>query len=128
MHNLIGLIRSEAAYTTLYGAAFLKPTRVGEYDAAIDNNATAVIHACTEAAHRENCADRATYETARQDTAQFILAVIEDTWVRELQETKNLYTDIKPKALVSQLQAVCTGRHSLDLLAHHTKCSATPLK
>ena len=45
VHNLIGLIRPEAAYITRYGAAFPKPTRVGSYDASIDDGATAVVRA-----------------------------------------------------------------------------------
>ena len=45
VHNLIGLIWTEAAYTTRYVAAFLKPTRVGTYDATIDDDATAVVRA-----------------------------------------------------------------------------------
>ena len=41
-HNLIGLIGPVAAYTKRYGAEFVEPTRVGTYDATIDDNATAV--------------------------------------------------------------------------------------
>ena len=84
VYNLIGLIRPEASYTTLYGAAFLEPTRVGAYDVTIENDDTAVVCARTEYAHKAKCTDRATNETAQQETAQFILAVVEDTWVREL--------------------------------------------
>ena len=84
VHNLIGLIWPEAAYTMRYGAEFFKTTRLGAYNATIDDNATAVVRAHTEAAHKANRADRATYETARQETVQFILAVVKHTWVREL--------------------------------------------
>ena len=66
VHNLIVLIRPEAAYTTCYGTALLETTRVGAYDAEIGNNATAVFRACIEAAHKEKRADRATYETAQK--------------------------------------------------------------
>ena len=71
VHNLIGLIWPEAAYITRYGAAFPKSTRVGAYNASIEDNATAVVRARTEAAHKAKCANRATYKTARQETAQF---------------------------------------------------------
>ena len=84
VHNLIGLIWLEAAYVPRYGEAFPEPTRVGAYDKMIDENATAVVLTLTEAAHKAKCADRATYETARRETTQFVLAVIGDTWVREL--------------------------------------------
>ena len=41
-YNLIGLIGPVAAYTKRYSAEFVQPTRVGAYDATIDENATAV--------------------------------------------------------------------------------------
>ena len=82
VHNLISLIWPEASYTTRYGAAFLEPTRVGAYDATIDNDATAVLSVHTETAHQANRADRANYKMTWRETTQFILAVVEDTWVR----------------------------------------------
>ena len=81
-HNLIGLIRTVAAYKTQYGSAFVKPTRVGAYDATINDNTTSVVCARTESAYKAKRAKRGTYEPTRQDTAQFILTVVEDTWVR----------------------------------------------
>ena len=65
---MIGLIRPEAAYVARYGEAFPKPTRVRAYNNTIYDNATAVVHARTEAAHKSKRADRATYETARRET------------------------------------------------------------
>ena len=64
VHNLIGLIRPEAAYVARYGEAVPNPTRVGSYNKNIDNNATVVVRARSEAAHQAKRADRATYETA----------------------------------------------------------------
>ena len=119
VHNLIGLIRPEAAYITSYGAAFLEPMRVVAYFATINDDSMAVVRARTEAAHKAKSANRATYKTARRETAQFILAVVNDTWVRELRNTETIYTDVAPKALIAHLQAGCTGRHSLDLMALH---------
>ena len=60
-----------------------------------------VVRARTEAACKAKRADRGTYEAARQETVQFILAVIEDTWVQELQDTETFYTNVAPKALIS---------------------------
>ena len=48
-----------------------------------------------------------------------MLAVVDDMWVRELRDTDSLYTEVDPKDLSSHLQAGCTGRHALDLLALH---------
>ena len=84
VHNLIGLIWPEAAYVARYSKVFPEPTRVGAYNKNIDDDATAVARARSEAAHKAKRVDRATYETARQETTQFVLAVVADTWVREL--------------------------------------------
>ena len=81
VHNLISLIRPEATYVARYGEAFPEPTRFGAYEKSIDDDATAVVRARTEAAHKAKRADRATYETVRQETTQFALAIVVDTWV-----------------------------------------------
>ena len=62
-----------------------------------------------------------TYETARQEMEQFILAVVDGMWVRDIRDTETLYTEVAPKALLSHLQAGCLGRHALDLLALHNE-------
>ena len=110
-----------AADITRYSAAFTKPTRVVAYDASIDDKTVAVVRARTEAAHKAKRANRATSKTARRETAQFILAVVGNTWVGELHNTKTLYTNVAPKALLSHLQSGCTGRHALNLLALHNE-------
>ena len=50
-----------------------------------------------------------------------MLAVVADTWVRELRDPEMIYTDVDPWDLLAHLQAGCTGRHALDLLALHNK-------
>ena len=102
-HNLIGFIRLVAAYTTSYGAEFVKPTRVGAYNETIEDNVTAVIRARTEAAHKSMRSDRGTYETEWRETAQFILTVVKDMWVRELRDTETFYTEVATKALLAHL-------------------------
>ena len=124
---MIGLIRPEAAYIALYGEAFPEPTRVGAYGKTIDNDATTVVRTRTKAAHKAKHADRATYETARQETAQFVLAVVDDTWVRELQDADSINTKVSSKDLFSHLQAGYTVRHALDLLALHNEIALPPL-
>ena len=44
-HNLIGIVWEKPAYLKRYGKAFPKPTRVGDYDLKIDDDATAVVRA-----------------------------------------------------------------------------------
>ena len=68
VHNIIDLIRPEAAYVARYGKAFHDTTRVKAYNPNIENNATAVVRAQSEAAHKAKRANRATFETARRET------------------------------------------------------------
>ena len=119
--NLIGLIRPKTAYVARYGEASPDPKRVGAYNPDIDNDATAVVRARLEAAHKEKRADRGTFETARQEMTQFVLAVVADIWVRKLRYTDSLYTKVGPEDLFAHLQAGCTGRHALNLLALHNE-------
>ena len=86
MHNLFGIVQAKPAYLKRYGEVFPEPTRVGAYDLEINDAATAVVRARLEAAHKARRADRATYDTARRETTQFVLAVVADTWVRELRD------------------------------------------
>ena len=127
-HNLIFLIRSVAVYTTRYGAALVQPTKVRAYNVEIDNYSTAVVRALTKAVHKSKRAYRGTYETARQETAQFILAVVKDAWVRELRDMETLYTDVAPKVLLAHLQSGCTGCHAFNLLALHNEMQRYHLK
>ena len=81
VHNLIGLIRPKAACVARYGEALPDPKRVGAYNPNIDNSATAIVRARLQAAHKAKRANHATFETARGETTQFVLAVVADTWV-----------------------------------------------
>ena len=118
-HNLVGIVREKPAYLKRYGETFPEPRRVGAYDLEINDNATSVIRACLKAAHKARRADFATYDTARRETTQFVLAVVADTWVRELRDLETIYTKVDPQYLLAHLQAGCTGRHALVILALH---------
>ena len=50
-----------------------------------------------------------------------MLAVVADTWVRELRYIDSIFTKVAPKDIFAHLQAGCTGRHALDLLALHNE-------
>ena len=82
VHKLIGLIQLEAAYVARYSEAFPEPIRVRAFDKNIDDNATAVVRALSEAVHKAKRANRATFDTAQWGTTKFVLAVVTDTWVQ----------------------------------------------
>ena len=50
-----------------------------------------------------------------------MLAVVADTWVRELRDPETIYTEVDPRDLLDHLQAGCTGQHALNLLALHNE-------
>ena len=50
-----------------------------------------------------------------------MIAVVANTWVRELWDSDSLYTKVTPKERFSHLQAGRTGRQALDLLALHNE-------
>ena len=81
-HNLIGIIRSKSVYLKRYDEAFPKPQRVKSYNLEINDDTTSVVRARLKAAHKARRADRATFETMRQETTQFVLSVVADTWVQ----------------------------------------------
>ena len=57
-----------------------------------------------------------------------MLAIFADTWVRELRDPETIYTEVDPRDLLTHLQAGCTGRHALDLLALHNEMQRYHLK
>ena len=73
---MIGIIRAKPAYLKCYGEAFPEPKRVRASDLEIDDDDTAVVRARLEEAHKARRADRATFDTARRETTQFVLAVV----------------------------------------------------
>ena len=50
-----------------------------------------------------------------------MLAVVTDTWVRKLRDSDSIYTEVSPKDLFAHLQAGCTVRKDLNLLALHNE-------
>ena len=57
------------------------------------------------------------YVSACRKTSKFILAIVEDTRVRELRNPNIFYAAVLPRNLLDHLQLVCGGLHALDVLA-----------
>lgn len=113
---MVGIILNNSAYRAEYGTSFARPTKLPIYDAAIQEEAQPVVCARMEAEHKARRADYKIYETAKRESQQFILAVVEDTWVRELKSSSTFYARVKAKDLLDHLQATCTGLHALYVL------------
>ena len=124
VHNLIGIVRAKPVYLKRYGEAFPEPTRVGAYDLDIDDDATSVVRARLEAAHKAWRADRSKYDTARRETTQFVLAVVADTWVRELKDPETIYTEVDPQDPWRTYKQGAPAGTPLNSLRCIMKCSA----
>ena len=114
---LTGLVMDEDNYKRRYHAKLPMPTNTTVYDETITNNATTVVQAKTEAVHTAKIMDYLLFAAAERETCDFILTVVEDTWVCELQETATFYTAMAPHELLDHLQTLCGGLHALDMLA-----------
>ena len=74
------------------------------------------MRVCCEAAHTAKKEDYRLLAAAERESSKFILAVVEDTWVRELCDPDLFYTAIKPRDLLKHLEAMCVGFHATNVL------------
>ena len=112
----MSLVLGEENYKPCYCSKFPKPTKPAVYDETIPNNAMNCFQAKAEAVHKEIIADYLLFATTERETRDFILAVIEDTWVRKLREPITFYITVSPFELISHLQTICGGLHALNVL------------
>ena len=67
-------------------------------------------------------ADWETYDAAEIKANRFIVCVVADVWIYPLSKgIPTFYAKQKTKELLDQLQVVCTGHHSIYLLALQDK-------
>ena len=115
-HSLVALILDAAEYFKLYNATFIRPTRLGAYDSSIADDASNRVRAEAEAKWTAKRKDLEIFEVTERELRKFILAIVEDTWVRELKDANTFYTKVTGKALLDHLQASCLGTHAIDAL------------
>ena len=108
---------SDAAYTARYTTTFPPLNRVSHYDSNIADDAEKGARAKAESKHNVKKADYNMYVSACREAGKFILAVVEDTWVRELCDPDIFYALILPRDLLDHLQLSCGSLHALDVLA-----------
>ena len=87
---------NEDKYKMRHGANFPTPTRPVIYDVDIPIDASNSVRFLREAAHTTKKEDYRLFSYANRKTSKFILAVVEDTWVRKLRDPDLFYTAIKP--------------------------------
>ena len=70
-----------------------------------------------EAVHKAVRSDYGLYESAERGARQFILEVVEETYIRDLKHPRFFYTRVTPMEFLNHLQSTCGGLHAIDLLA-----------
>jgi len=133
VHNLVGLIQTEADYTDEYSTAFVRPGRMAAYDASIPSDANNLVRAKAEAQWTARLKDTATYDATERSLRKFVISKVEDTWIRELKDGKFFYTRRTAKEIIDHLQAGCLGTHAIDALSlqiamqdYHHKAEGIP--
>ena len=86
-----------------------------------------------EAVHKAVRRDYSRFEAAERRVCQFILDVVEDTYLRELKSSKFYYTTVQPIEFLDHLQVTCGGLYAIDILAlqgetqnAHKECDEIP--
>ena len=116
-HNLMGLILSDFEYQERHENAFpAYLTRPKAYP-EVAKEASLGDRAQIEATHKAKVKDWETIDCARREVRAFIIANVEDTWIREHHDPVTMYSYVSPRTLLNHLWASCTGLHSLDVLA-----------
>ena len=103
MHNILGLVMYKEYYKQRSCTKFPTPTKPA-YDKTIPNNVTNLDRSKAEAVHTAKIADYELLAAAEHETRDFILTVVDDTWVHELREPFTFYTDVAPSELLNHLK------------------------
>ena len=121
IHNLVGLIQDKLSYLADYKEAFPLQKKPGIYDTTITDSTKDAIRAQKEAIHKAKRQDFKFFAGAERGVRNFIIAVVSETYIRDLRHSKFFYTRVKPKELLTHLQSMCDGLHALDVLALQEK-------
>ena len=114
--NLVGLIMDEDAHKAYHGSNFPTPSRPAIYNGNIPTDASNSVRVRCKASQTTKKEDYRLFAAAEHDSKKFILAVVEDMWVRELCDPDIFYTSVNPRDLLKHLQAMCVGLYATDVL------------
>ena len=92
-HNLSGVILPSDRYEQIYNkGAYVIPSFIALYDDTIEKYATRIDVHCAEGNHKARRNDRQIYKTADNACRTFIMAVVDETWYKELKDPDTFYT------------------------------------
>ena len=111
------LIWSMSKYMATHrGVAFPSPTMPEIYDPSIaDDNKTAVVRK-KEITRRACVVDYNIFAKAKLKAQAFILHTVDKTWVLELKDEDTLFKAVSPEQLLTHLQTICGGLHTIDVM------------
>ena len=82
---------------------FPMPTKMAVYDEMVLNNSTNVVRAKAKSIHTSKIAYYLLFATAKRETRDFILAVVDNTWVRKLRNPVRFYTATAPLEILDHM-------------------------
>ncbi len=116
IHNLWGLVASVDCYLHHYGTPFVRPaTHPACYDPVINAEASCVNCVCAKTAWAALLQDYKAYEAAEHGIRVFIKAVVNNTWICNLPDTKTFYSNVTALAIFDHLRESSSGLHALDM-------------
>ena len=114
-HNISGVIIPSKSYQQIYKkGAYLIPPVIALYDDTIDKDATRTKVNQAEGKHKAQRNDRQLYETADNDWQSFIMAFVDKTWYKELEDPDTFYTKVTSLKILDHLTEFCSGIHTVD--------------
>ena len=113
-HNLRGIITPTASYSKTYGSPFPIPNRPAPYSTSIKKDATNGKRRGAEAVHKGIQEDFHLYSAGERRTKAFLMANVDETWYRELEDPETYYTGVSALQLMEYLRLRSGGRHVID--------------
>ena len=115
--NLLGVILPSERYGQIYKkGAYLIPPVIALYNDKIDKDATRTEVHRAEGKHEARRNERQLYEAANNACQNFIMAVVDKTWYKELEDPDTFYTNVTALKLLDHLAKFCPGLHTIDVV------------
>ena len=113
------MIDNNSVYYFEYGRLFSRPALPGIYASDINTTKDASLDSRKkEAAHKGTITNWEIYDVTESEANRFIVHVVADVWISPLSKgSLTFYAKRITKELLDQLQFICTGHHTIDLLA-----------
>ena len=113
-HNLLGVILPSERYEHIYKkGAYVIPPVITLHDDNIDKDSTRLEINISEGKHEAQRKDTQLYETADNACQSLIMAVVDETWYKELEYPYTFYMKVTALKLLDHLTEFCAGLHTV---------------